>query len=644
MKKPRRTLLYALAAIACAAGTAAAQTPGGTPAPTDQVSTPVEKALYQDGQKGRFLLDGNWYFRADAGDQGLRSHFARQQSVDGWSPVTVPNAWNATDQSDQSDRGSIGWYRKDFNLPRSPKGTTWVLRFESVNYRATVFINGKQVDTHEGAFIPFEIPVGALKKGVNRLVVRVDSRRRSTDIPPARDQANGRPGGGWWNYGGILREVYLRQVKGVDVQGLHVMPVLPCATCDARVKVTATVVNPGGRKKAISLRANIGGLTARFRRVKLNGGATAVLQSSVLIKSPRLWQPGDPELYHARVQALLGRHVASQYDTDFGVRSIKVDSKGRMLLNGRPVQLRGASMHEDSADNGGALTQQQLMANVDLLSELGATVTRSHYPLHPLTMEECDKRGILVWEQIPFNRERFASGGNGVLSPDDAAARSQTVRTKALGYLRAAIDRDQNHPSVFAWSVANEPDPKPGKSEQSYFSNAIKIVRKMDPTRLAAVDLAGYPSMPQSDIYARFDALGLNSYFGWYPGPSGELEDRAGLRPFLDQMHDYYPHTALFVTEFGAEANRNGPIDEKGTYDFQDDLLNYHLDQYDTDPYVNGAIIWILKDFSTQPGWDGGNPKPSPPYNAKGLVDINGNRKPAFADIARRFRDTQPFR
>jgi beta-glucuronidase len=366
--------------------------------------------------------------------------------------------------------------------------------------------------------------------------------------------------------------------------------------------------------------------------------------ASVKVVNPRLWEPGDPELYHVVATAFLRRHRASEYDTDVGIRSIRVDGQGRMLLNGRPVQLRGASMHEDSPNNGMALTTEQLTQNMNMLVQLGANITRAHYPLDEMTLEMCDKLGILVWEQIPFNRERFGSTASALTSLDDSVVRSRAVRQKALDYLASAIDRDQNHPAVFAWSVANEPEPRPTHSEIDYFERAIHLVRRMDPSRLVAVDLAGYPSMPQEDIYAKFQAVGLNSYFGWYPGPGGELDDRAGLRPFLDQMHDYFPHSALFITEFGAEANRNGPIDEKGTYAFQDNLLNFHLDAYDADPFINGAIVWILQDFRVQPGWDGGNPKPTPPVLTKGLVDENGNKKPAFDDLARRFRDTPAFR
>jgi beta-glucuronidase len=301
-------------------------------------------------------------------------------------------------------------------------------------------------------------------------------------------------------------------------------------------------------------------------------------------------------------------------------------------------------MHEDSPNHGMALTPEQITENVGFLTELGATVTRAHYPLHPLTLQLCDRLGIMVWEQIPFNRGRFGNSAASTESPDDAVVRSNAVRQKALRYVRSAIARDQNHPAVFTWSVANEPDPRPGAAERDYFAKAIRLVHRLDPTRLAGVDLAGYPTMPQSDDYARFDAIGVNSYFGWYQGPSGSLDDRNGLRPFLRLMHHYYPSSALFVTEFGAEANRDGPLDETGTYAFQQDLLGFHLDAYDSIPYVNGAVVWILKDFRTQPGWDGGNPKPSPPVNKKGLVDEFGNRKPAFFDLAQRFRDTPPLR
>src|SRR4051794_25611447 len=138
-------LVYALLAFLALAAPASAQ-----------VSTPSHKTTYFAGQAGRYMVDGTWYFRQDAANQGLGQHLQRQTSLTGWLPVTVPNAWNATDLSDQSARGSTGWYRKDFRFPGAPRGTAWKLRFESVNYRARVYLNGREIGRHEGAFVPFE--------------------------------------------------------------------------------------------------------------------------------------------------------------------------------------------------------------------------------------------------------------------------------------------------------------------------------------------------------------------------------------------------------------------------------------------------------------------------------------------------------
>ncbi len=407
----------------------------------------------------------------------------------------------------------------------------------------------------------------------------------------------------------------------------------------------ATLRNHTRGKRDVTVRASVGGRSVRMPKVRVPGRSTREVTKVVTIRKPRLWQPGDPQLYDVRANAITGGRVTSTFRTEVGLRSVRVNGRGQMLLNGRRVELRGASMHEDSPDRGAALTTEQIQANIGFLRDLNANVTRSHYPLNQQTLEACDRLGILVWEQIPFNRSRFEGNGTGELEEDEAIARSRRVHDKALRLLRDTILRDQNHPSVFVWSVANEPDPHPRDQEQRYYRDAVKLVHDMDPSRLAAIDLAAYPSIPPHPVWQEFDAIGLNSYFGWYPGPSGEVADRNDLPAFLDQAHSYWPDQALFVTEFGAEANRNGPVDEKGTYEFQSDLLRYHLDTYhQKNAFINGAIVWILRDFRVQPGWDGGNPKPTPPVLRKGLVDEFGNRKPAFEDVREMFGDVPPLR
>ena len=542
----------------------------------------------------------------------------------------MPYAWNATDLSDASQRGSIGWFRKDFLVPRAPAGSTWRLRFESVNYRARVYLNGRELGRHEGASVPFELPARGLRRGVNRLVVRADNRRRSTDLPPGRDQLDGRPGGGWWNYGGILREVYLRRVRGVDIAELLVRPALRCRACDASVLVRATVRNDGRRRRRVALRASVGGMRARSRAVVVPGRSRRVLSATARISDPVLWEPGQPELYPVSVRVSGGRGAVAAYRTHVGIRSVRVSRSGRLLLNGRPVKLFGASIHEEHPQVGGALSPAHRAELFQSLVDLGATVMRAHYPLHPEFLEMADRAGILVWDQIPFYQVRNEAIGR------------QSVRSKGLAYLAATIRRDQNHPSVFAWSVGNELSSRVTAGQARYLSDARRLARALDRTRLTALDFAGYPSVGPVRSYRGFDALGVNSYFGWYPGPGGQVIEREELGPYLDRLHGYYRRQALFVTEFGAEANRSGPIDEKGTYEFQRELLQYHVETYSQKPYLNGAITWILRDFRVRPGWDGGNPKPQPPVNFKGLLSENGQPKPSYEELARLYRNLQP--
>jgi beta-glucuronidase len=121
-------------------------------------------------------MGGQWRFRLDKEDVGLKQRFQRQTSRAGWSDVQVPHAWNVGDDSPESMAGSIGWYRKDFTLPSAASALSWAVRFESVNYRSQIWLNGRPVGSNKGAYLPFEVMLDDVKRrGPNRLVIRVDS-------------------------------------------------------------------------------------------------------------------------------------------------------------------------------------------------------------------------------------------------------------------------------------------------------------------------------------------------------------------------------------------------------------------------------------------------------------------------------------
>lgn len=636
-----RAALALLLALLVAAPAAAQVEAGDDAAPPEAEApdagqggdTPVAGALYETGADGKYLMGGKWLFRQDAGDQGVRSGFARAASTAEWETVTVPHVWNARDVSDQSMLGSIGWYRKDFRVPRDARALKWNLRFESANYRLTAWLNGKPIGKHEGAFLPFEIPAKSIQPGLNRLVLRIDSRTNAFDLPPGGPDETGRPDGGWWNYGGLPREVYLRRVEALDIEDAWVHSELPCRTCAATVFAETKVRNTASSSRAVRLAGTFGRLRFRFSGPsRLEPGAAATYRSRLRISEPSLWAPGNASLYRVRISASDGRGANASWFLRHGIRSLRVVKGGRFMFNGRPVALRGASLHEDDLEVGNALTNQRRRADIEALRKLGATITRAHYPVHPYTLELADRFGILFWDQAPVYQLRANQLGN------------IPMRRRAVDYIKRQVVRDRNHASVISYSLVNELPARPGSGQELLIAQMADAARRKDPTRLIALDILGYPQVGPQDVYEVVDAIGVNSYFGWYPGPNGTTVNRADLGAYLDLMHTAYPEKALFVTEFGAEANREGPIDEKGTYAFQQDFLRYHLSVYDSRPFLNGALIWILRDFRVKPGWEGGNPKPAPPVNHKGLLDTQGQEKPAFTEIARIFRATRQLK
>ena len=128
------------------------------------------------------------------------------------------------------------------------------------------------------------------------------------------------------------------------------------------------------------------------------------------------------------------------------------------------------------------------------------------------------------------------------------------------------------------------------------------------------------------------------------PGPGGKLFDRDGLGAYLDQVRRCYPRQAIVVTEFGAEANREGPPEEKGTWAFQQDFVNFHLNVFASKPWLSGAVYWALNEFRVKPDWEGGNPRPTPPIHQKGLLTYDTmSRKPAWADVRRLVAATNQY-
>ena len=289
--------------------------------------------------------------------------------------------------------------------PRRAADSKWIFRFESVNYRAKVWLNGKPIGSHVGSYLPFELRAkrsGA--RGVNRLVVRVDGRgARSSTSRRCRQRASGSFEGGWWNYTGILREVYLRKVTNLDFEsvtsaaGFAAAAAPPRVTVDARVATSpATAGEPASRQLGRQARALQGqaGRRAAARHVQ---GTGADSPAAAVVPGPAA------SLHGAAAPDRRAGAVVQRYTVHTGIRTLR--STGSVGRAERPrAEPARREPPRGPPDIGAAIGRTQMRTAMGYLRRLGAHMTRSHYPLHPYFLELADRNGILVWSEIPVFR------------------------------------------------------------------------------------------------------------------------------------------------------------------------------------------------------------------------------------------------
>jgi beta-glucuronidase len=546
-----------------------------------------------------------------------------------WRGVHVPNVMDPKPTAGTFP-GRVGWYRLSFKGPRTPAGHAWGVRFEQVRRRAEVFLNGRRIGTNDDPYTPFTLPASGLRPGAgNTLIVRVDNRR----TPGWRE--------GWWNWGGITRAVRLVPRGRVFLADTGLLSEVRCGgVCTANVRLDTKLTNRTDRpvRPEVSVRiAPPGGGPASTKTMRVRTvqpGETARVVFPIPIRGePDLWAPERPQLYTASVRATLDGTVEHAEQRRIGLRTVTVED-GRLVLNGRRLDVRGASIQEDMPGRGPALTDADIEEIVRELKAVHANVTRAHYLLDERLLRRLDEEGIMVWSQAPvYHRDVFL--------------RDDRLREKELGTVERTVMAARNHPSVITHSVANELSAQPDITPTTvdFLDRARGIVADLDPTVPPSVDVLAWPGFGKQQTYARFPLLGVNSYFGWYQGdPNHETGDLADLEPFLRDFRDKYRDSAMVMTEFGAESTMDGPADVKETYAFQSEYLRDNLDVVRKVGFMSGAIYWTLREFAVKNDWDGGAERKGVARDAihnKGLLRYaDAWRKPAWTVASRDFART----
>jgi beta-glucuronidase len=426
---------FALAAVAADAAQAAVSKPasGGSPG----LLYPHESA-----SRATRALGGTWRFKTDPADVGEGQGWAN--GLSDFRLIPVPSSWNDIFDDVRNYVGSA-WYETEFRIEKGWRGQRIHLRFGSVNYTAKVWLNGRLVGDHVGGHLPFAFDVTdkISLEGENRLTVLVENKIRLDRVPAVPDLSKvhmhtihfPQTAYDFFPYAGIHRPVLLFTTPDV-----HLADVTVRTSLDGKVSVEL-VVNSAWSGTASVVVADDKG-EARANIVLKGGRGSGV----VSVAAPRPWSPEDPHLYRLTV-----RLADDEYVLKIGIRTVTVRGDA-LLLNGKPVFLRGFGKHEDFPIHGRGLDVPSIVRDFELLKWIGANSFRtSHYPYSEEAMMLADEYGLLVIDETPAVSMVFMD------PPEIIEAR----RRQLASDMEALVRRDKNNPCVIMWSLANEPLVKP---------------------------------------------------------------------------------------------------------------------------------------------------------------------------------------
>ena len=552
-------------------------------------------------------LDGAWHVIVDPYGNGLydsngrvRSNgFARnlaQSDSSGLieynfakSPtLQVPGDWNTQRESLMFYEGPL-WYEREFDFHKTP-GKRVFLHIGAANYRAYLWVNGHIICEHEGGFTSFDCDVtAAIQDGSNFAVIAVDDTRLADGVPTLKTD--------WWNYGGLTREVSLLEVpdRFIDEFDVHLKRGTT-GEIEGWVHVAGAPVG-SEVKLAVEGPGQTNSVTAK---TDADGKAQIHLSAAKL----KLWSPENPVLYHVILTA-----GEDRLEDEMGFRTIETLGT-QILLNGKPIFLKGVSVHAEAPfRTGRAFSEKDAETLLGWIHELGGNYARlAHYPHSERMTRLADRMGILIWSEIPVYWACHF---------DDPA-----VLRKAQAQLSEMIRRDRDKASVILWSVANETPATPART--AFLTTLVGDAHKLDPNRLVTAALLvrteGNTKIVDDALGDALDVIGTNEYVGWYEHTAADADHT---------RWDIRYQKPLIMSEFGggAKAGLHGDVSARWTEESQANIYEHQFVMLNQIPQLRGMSPWILMDFRSPlrllPGIQDY-------YNRKGLVSPDGQKKKAF--------------
>ena len=559
-------------------------------------------------------LDGMWDFRFDPQSEGTAAGWANGLP----DPLRVPVPASFADLfTDKASRDYCGdfWYATRFFVPAAWQNDRIVVRFGSVTHRCTVYCNGQEVARHEGGFLPVVADLTAvIRPGQeNTLVVAANNELNETSIPCGATKvcADGsklaKPYFDFFNYAGIQRSVQLCCLPQETVEDYTVSYTLHGA--DAAVHYT--VRTNGSHPVRVSL------YDADGNRVASAEGCEGVLQ----VPDAHLWQVRNAYLYRIVLEIRDGDMVLDSYVDRIGIRTIAIEGT-RILVNGKPVYLKGYGKHEDFEVIGRGFSAAVMKRDFECMKWSNANCFRtSHYPYADEWSQFADEEGFLIIDEVPAvgmmrSTRNFVAAGQGQYTYFFEAPTVPQLQAAHIQATEEMIVRDRNHPSVFAWSLFNEPETTTDYAHD-YFAAVFDAARALDPQHRPLTGAFEKNSKPElCKCYPLCDFICLNRYYGWYI-KGGEMEEaEADFRNEMDRWAAKNLNVPFVFTEFGTDTL---PTEHKlpsimWSQEYQDEYLEMCFRVFDSYDFVQGELVWNFADFQT----------------TEGIMRVNGNKKGIF--------------
>lgn len=488
----------------------------------------------------RQLIDDGWQFSLDGSDR--------------WERVDLPHDWSVTFDFDSvapagNDGGYLrtgkGAYRKTLDMTAADLSKNHSLYIEGAYMNSTLIVNGDTIGFRPYGYSSMIYDITpALKEGENLVEITVDNSQ----------QKNCR----WYSGSGIYRHVWLLSSGKTFVEPWSVaVTTADVSPLSADVTVCGVVRNGMGSTAVVAIVSD--GKTVASRPVTV--GDDGAFSVSVPIAGPALWSPESPSLYQAEIE-IVGKDgkVLDAATETFGVRKFEYSAEKGLMLNGCPIVLNGGCVHHDNGILGARSYDDAEARKVRLMKEAGFNAVRtSHNPPSPAFLDECDRQGLIVIDEI-------FDGWRDMKTPHDYSKDFDAWWQRDV---EAMVLRDRNHPSIMCWSIGNEVIERKKIEVVTTARKLGDLCRSIDPTRPVTSALASWDS--DWEIY----------------DPLASQHEIVGYNYMIHRAesdHERVPSRVMWQTE-------SYPRDAFSNYKMVADH-----------PYIIGDFVWTAIDYLGESG------------------------------------------